>query len=201
MAAPFIKAINENLPEIDIVFDRFHLMQRINKAMDEVRKGVYRSMSKSDRTNIKGARFLLLKTESKLDPECVETLQRILAENEALMVMHMMKEELRKLWDCSTRSEAAEFLSFWCCIAMNIDGSSWTDSNDLLQPLKQLGLSMLQHWDGILTYFEHPISNGKAEGINNKIKTLKRQAYGYRDLGYFKLRLYHLHRQKHRFCG
>ncbi len=55
--------------------------------------------------------------------------------------------------------------------------------------------------EGLLSYFAHRISNGKAEGINNKIKTLKRQAYGYRDMEYFKLRLYHLHEQRYQLAG
>jgi transposase len=52
-----------------------------------------------------------------------------------------------------------------------------------------------------LNYFKHRITNAAAEGINNKIKTMKRQAYGFRDLGYFKLRLYHLHEQRYAFVG
>jgi len=59
----------------------------------------------------------------------------------------------------------------------------------------------MAHMKGILNYFDYRITNGKMEGINNKIKTLKRQAYGFRDKAYFRLRLLHLHAQKIRLAG
>ena len=62
-------------------------------------------------------------------------------------------------------------------------------------------MSLARHMSGILNFFDHRISNGKIEGINNKIKTLKRQAYGYRDKEYFRLRLLHLHAQKYHLAG
>jgi len=65
----------------------------------------------------------------------------------------------------------------------------------------KLATSIMAHLYGILNYFEHRITTAQVEGINNKIKTLKRQAYGFRDLDYFKLRLYHLHRQNYLLCG
>jgi len=71
----------------------------------------------------------------------------------------------------------------------------------VLAPLKKLAQTLTRHFVGILNFFDHPITNGKIEGINNKIKTLKRQAYGYRDNEYFKLRLLHLHEQKTRLAG
>jgi transposase len=61
--------------------------------------------------------------------------------------------------------------------------------------------SLLERAEGLLSYFDHRINNGKAEGINNKIKVLKRQAYGFRDQEYFKLRLYHLHNKELQLVG
>ena len=67
--------------------------------------------------------------------------------------------------------------------------------------LKRFTFSLLRPMEGIVNYFNYRITNGKAEGINNKIKTFKRQAYGYRYIEYFKLRIYHMHKQKHRLVG
>jgi transposase len=68
-------------------------------------------------------------------------------------------------------------------------------------PLARLGKTIDKYKDHILNYFKHRITNAVVEGTNNKIKTLKRQAYGYRDMEYFKLRLYHLHRTRYSFAG
>ncbi|MGZ3732481.1 MAG: transposase, partial [Parachlamydiaceae bacterium] len=68
-------------------------------------------------------------------------------------------------------------------------------------PLIKVGRTLLGHAKGLLNYFKHRISNGKIEGINNKIKTMSRQAYGFPDMEYFQLRLLHLHEQKHSLTG
>lgn len=62
-----------------------------------------------------------------------------------------------------------------------------------IRELQKTGKTLLRYWRGLTNYFKHPITNGKTDGINNKIKTMKRQAYGFRDMEYFKLRLYSLH--------
>lgn len=65
----------------------------------------------------------------------------------------------------------------------------------------KVGRTILRCAEGLLNYFKHRISNGKIEGINNKIKTMARQAFGFRDMEYFKLRLLHLHEQTHSLTG
>ena len=102
-----------------------------------------------------------------------------------------MKEQLRLLWDRPNRKRATEFLDQWCFDALAA-GS---------KPLIKVGLMLLKHKTGILNYFEHRITSSSVEGTVNKIKTLKRQAYGFRDMEYFKLRLYHLHRQGYSLTG
>ncbi|MBS0626924.1 MAG: transposase, partial [Verrucomicrobia bacterium] len=70
-----------------------------------------------------------------------------------------------------------------------------------IAPLVKAAQTFLKHGKGLLNYFLHKIDNGKAEGINNKIKVLKRQAYGFRDIEYFTLKLYNLHKQTHELVG
>lgn len=72
---------------------------------------------------------------------------------------------------------------------------------NIYSKLAKVARTLLGHFEGLLTYFKHRVTNAKTEGINNKIKTLKRQAYGYRDMEYFKLRLYHLHKQETSLVG
>lgn len=89
------------------------------------------------------------------------------------------------------RNEAERFLHSWGKDALNSG----------ISHLIKLGKSILSHRTGILNYFDYPITCGKVEGINNKIKTLKRQVYGFRDMAYFTLRLYHLHEQNYSLSG
>ena len=119
------------------------------------------------------------------------------------MIAHMMKEELRYLWTMPSREAANKYLVDWCLDVVSIEfefSAEWWQLQ-ILKPLKDLSYFLLRNRQGILAYFDHFITNGKAEGLNNKIKTLKRMAYGYQDMEYFKLRLYHLHRQKHQLTG
>ena len=105
--------------------------------------------------------------------------------------MHSMKEQLRLLWSQGNRKNAVTFLNQWCLDAM-MSG---------IRPLIKVSLTLVKHREGILNYFPHRITSGSVEGTINKIKTLKRQAYGFRDMGYFKLRLYHLHCQGYSLTG
>lgn len=68
-----------------------------------------------------------------------------------------------------------------------------------IKELQKTEKTLLRHWQGLVNYFKPPITNAKTEGINNKIKTMKRQAYGFRDIEYFKLRLYNLHKVRYLF--
>jgi transposase len=102
----------------------------------------------------------------------------------------------------SNKKKGQKFLGVWIMDAFELvfDYERCTGST-VLKPLKKLAKSLLGNMKGILNYFDYRISNGKMEGINNKIKTLKRQAYGYRDKEYFRLLLLHLHAQKVRISG
>lgn len=111
--------------------------------------------------------------------------------NESLFVAYVMKEQLRLFWKEPDVEKAAKFLHAWLRDAM--------DSG--IRSLMKVAKTLAGYRTGLLNYFKHGITNGRAEGVNNKIKTLKRQAYGFRDMEYFKLRLYHLHVQKYSLSG
>jgi len=89
------------------------------------------------------------------------------------------------------RKSAEAFLRAWA-------RDAWKSG---IKIIMKIANSLIAHLSGILNYFNHKITTAKVEGLNNKIKTLKRQAYGFRDIEYFKLRLYHLHRQNYSLCG
>jgi transposase len=191
MSRSYVKAIEEHLPHVDIVFDHYHISALVNKAIDELRKELQADLDYQGKRYLKGSRFLLLYNYSNLTENNKKKLQVILDVNKPLFYMYNMKELLRYFWQFKTHDRAKEFLYEWCHDALTSG----------IRPFIRLGLTLNKYKDQILNYFKHRITNAVVEGTNNKIKTLKRQAYGYRDNEYFKLRLYHLHRSRYSFAG
>ena len=191
MSKSYISAVKKYLPNVSIVFDRFHVMKIINESLDLVRKEEFRKAGELGLDIGKGDRFLFLYNFENLDDSKRSKLQTLLDINEPLSIAHMMKEQLRTFWHKDTKKEAATFLLKWINEAVNSG----------LRPLVKAAKTILDHSEGLLNYFDHPISNGKAEGVNNKIKVLKRNGYGYLDIGYFTLLLYDLHEKKTQLVG
>ena len=103
--------------------------------------------------------------------------------NEPLYAAYLLKEDLRMFWNVPDAEQGEVFLDQWTDQARGLDNKHFTKLADTLD----------DHRPGLLAWFSHRISTGPLEGLNNKIKVLKRQAYGFRDMEYFKLRLYFLH--------
>lgn len=187
MNAAYASAAKRHLPDIDVVFDRFHVVALLNTAIDEIRRDQQAKCNAVGLKAIKGMRFLLLSNYEKLDLKRKSSLQCLLEVNQPIALAHAMKEQIRLFWTKQTIKEGAGLLAWWIMDAVESGVSE----------LKKAGKTLLRHWQGLVNYFEHPITNGKTEGINNKIKTMKRQAYGFRDMEYFKLRLYNLHKVRY----
>lgn len=193
MSQSYIPAAKEHLPGVDIVFDRFHVMALMNRALDEVRRAQCKKVQGTASSQvIKGQRFLLLRNYVTLSPKQSEQINSLFDVNIPLFQAHAFKEQLRLFWNLEGPTQAIQFLLHW------IDGVRQVN----LPPLTRVANTLENYLSELVNYYKHNrISNGMAEGINNKIKTLKRQSYGFRDMEYFKLRLYHLHAQKDRLCG
>ena len=183
MNAAYASAVKKYLPNVDIVFDRFHVVALLNTAIDEIRRDQQAKCNAAGLKAIKGMRFLLLTNYEKLDPRRQDSLGSLLAANEPIAIAHAMKEQLRLFWMKPDSNEGAKFLCYWVMDAIT----------SRISELQKAARTLLRHGQDLLNYFKHRITNGKTEGINNKIKTMKRQAYGFRDMDYFKLRLYNLH--------
>jgi transposase len=178
------------LPDIDVVFDRFHVVGLLNKAIDDIRRDQQAKCNAVGLRAIKGMRFLLLKNYENLGVKKQSSLGCLLEVNQPIALAHTMKEQIRLFWSKQTRKEGSKFLVWWIMDAVESG----------ISELQKAGRTLLRHWQGLVNYFSHPITNGKTEGINNKIKTMKRQAYGFRDMEYFKLRLYNLHKVRYSFA-
>ncbi len=191
MSSSYFWAVRETLPGVKVVFDRFHVVSLMNHAIDELRRDHQAELDSLGQQTLKGSRFLLLRNYDSLDPDRKARLDALLQVNRPLFEIHSMKEQLRLFWEKTDRKEAEQFLTVWCRDAMNSG----------IKALKRVGKTLAGYRTGLLNYFDHRITSGAVEGLVNKIKTLKRQAYGFRDAEYFKLRLYHLHTQRYSLAG
>lgn len=182
MSAAFFSAVTENAPEATIVFDHFHVVKLMNEAVDKVIRDAYRDVSdKEQKKAIKGTKWLLMSNYEKLENK--EKLEKALSLNSSLFNAYYLKEDLRQIWMQLNKEEAEKKLLEWVAMMRA------TENEHLIK----VANTVMGYRTGILSWYDHRISNAKVEGINNKIKVLKRIAYGYRDEDYFKLRLFALH--------
>ena len=142
---------------------------------------------------LKGTRWLLLKNPENLDEKKNERqrLEEALHFNKPLATAYYMKEDLRQIWKQLDKSKAATFLDDWIARAK---------ASGIAMLVKFAG-TMAIHRRGILAYYDFPVSTGPLEGTNNKIKTMKRQAYGFRDQEFFKLKILAIHETKYALIG
>ena len=190
MWLPYFNAVVSNIPDACIVFDRFHISRLMNQTLDQIRRALYHDeYFLNKRPVIKGIRWLLLKNEKNLNQEKHEheLLARALEINKPLAQAYYLKEELGQLWLLDSKQQAERFLISWITRA----------HATTIQELRKFAKTLQAHRSGILNWFDYPISTGPLEGFNNKIKVLKRKAYGYRDMDYFALKIYALH--EHRY--
>lgn len=183
MSAAYWAAVRENLPDAAVVFDRFHIVKLVNEKLDDLRRQMVREATGLMKQTVKGIRYLLLMRRENVGPDKLPLLEEALKTNEPLNLGYLLKEGLGLLWEQRSRPAMADFLKEWCQWALDTG----------IRQMQQLAKTLTLHAQGILNWWEHRISNGRMEGINNKIKTLLRQTYGLRDERYFTLKLYSLH--------
>lgn len=191
MSAAYWKVVREHLPVAAVVFDKFHIVKMVNERLDEVRRALVRQAEDVFKASIKGLRFLLLTRRTNLDEDKQQSLEAALKLNQPLFAAYYLKEELLLLWEQPTAEAMLKFLQDWCRRAMETG----------LSAFQRLARTLLSHRTGILNWFTHRINSGRMEGINNKIRTLTRSAYGYRDEGFFFLKLYNLHHSRRELVG
>lgn len=191
MSGAYWAAVLAAAPKAKVVFDRFHIIKLMNEKIDDLRRALVREAEGPLKLAIKGTRYLLLMRPENLQNEQLPKLEKALQLNEPLLLAWYLKEELSLLWEQSSAKAMERFLRQWCERALATG----------LKPLGQMAKTLLTHWTGILNWWEYPINNGKMEGTNNKIKTLTRQAYGYRDEDFFILKLLGLHESRYKLVG
>jgi transposase len=194
MSPAYIEAVTTHLSGAVLVFDRFHVIKLYNDKLSQLRRDLHRQLTDSlQKEVLKGVRWLLLKRPENLDPKRQEPtrLQEALRLNEPLATAYYLKEELNEIWEQDSEEEAQALLMQWI-----------TDAESSgIRMLKDFAKTLRAHAWGILAYYDYPISTGPLEGTNNKIKTMKRQAYGFRDKEFFKLKILAIHETKYALVG
>lgn len=185
LSPAFTASILENAPKAIHVFDHFHVVKLMNEALDDIRRELWRDEKDLNKRNvIKGTRWLLLANGKDIFDSCHKNrLENALKLNEPLTKAYYLKEDLREIWNQTDKAAAEAKLNDWIKQAQ--------DSG--LKQLRKMAGTLMAYRSGILAWYDCRISNGKVEGINNKIKVMKRRAYGFRDDRYLELRLYGLH--------
>jgi transposase len=194
MSAAYRAAVSAHLPKATIVFDRFHVIKLYNDKLTQLRRDLYREATEGMHKDVlKGTRWLLLKNPENLDAEKDEKsrLEEALALNKSLATAYYMKDDLRRFWEQPGKRFATAFLNDWIRRA---EASG-------IKMLKQMAKTLAGHRSGLLAYYDAMITSGPMEGTNNKIKTMKRQAYGFRDHEFFKLKILAIHETKYALVG
>jgi transposase len=194
MSQAYVRAVTSNLPKAILVFDHFHVIKLFNEKLTQLRRDLYReAIDVLQKEVLKGVRWLLLKNPENLNERRNERkrLEDALQLNQPLACAYYLKEDLRQIWDQPNKARAKVALEDWIRRA----------AASGIRMLQKFAKTLAAHAAGILAYYDYPISTGPLEATNNKIKTMQRQAYGFRDQVFFKLKIYALHLTTYALVG
>ena len=181
MSAAFEAEVRAQCPQARIVYDLFHVVAKYGReVIDKVRTAeAKRQTARCEREVIKGSRWLLLRNGPDLKRKDRVRLRELLKANRRLATVYVLKDDLKVLWDYRLPSYAMQFWREWYARAIR----------SRIEPLKRFARQLAAKLDGVLSHCTYPLHTSLLEGINNKIKVIKRMAYGFRDDQYFFLKI------------
>ena len=171
----FTAGVMESFPKASIIYDRFHFMQFLWKAMNETR-----ILELKNNDFLKGSKYLWLQNPETLSDEKKAKLEELKTNNRGLAEAYQMKENIKEFFEKETKEQAELFLQYWCEWVMNSD----------IEPMKKVVKTIKAHWQWIMNYIEKKVNNGIVEGINSIIQTIKRRARGYKNVKNFMAMIY-----------
>ena len=184
MCQAYLNVIAEQLGHAVHVLDRFHIMKKINEAIDQVRRSEAKRMKEDGYEPVlKHSRWCLLKRVSNLTKKQAVKLSELLRYNLRSVRAYLMREDFQRFWEYASVGWAGRFLDQWCTRAMR----------SKLEPMKAVARSLRTHRELILNWFRAKgrISAGVVEGLNNKAKLTTRKSYGFRTYKVAEIALYH----------
>lgn len=184
MWGPFMKAAGEQVPQAEIVHDKFHLVKYLNEAVDKVRRAENRQLLESEDKRLTGTRQLLLYAKKNLSSKQLKQIKGLLEEDLKTSRAWVLKENFRWFWRYVYSTSAEHFFDVWY--------QSVLESK--IKPLIKVAEMFQRHLDGLLSYFRHKITNAIAEGFNSRIQAIKSAARGFRAFDNYRTRILF-------FCG
>lgn len=176
---PYIASINEYVPSAEVVFDKFHVIKNYSKIIDKVRNIEFKKAAQDNKKAIKGTKYLLLRNRDKLNRNQKKQLKSLLDLNENINIAYILKDELKRLWNYKSAGWANRCLNSWINTAMASE----------IKPIMNFAQTLNRYRYGLINHCHYPINTAKLEGMNNKIKVIKRIAYGFHDDDYFILKI------------
>jgi len=176
---PYRNSIREQVPQAEIVHDHFHISQYLVDAVDLVRRGEHRALTKLGDDSLTGTRQLWLYNLDKLDGEPSSRIDR--AQHVAMKTARAwgVKELFRDFWTYTSASWARKFFDRWYAWAIR----------SRLDPIKKVARMLKKHIRGLLAYFRHRITNAKSEGFNSRVQVIKSAARGFRNFENYRVRV------------
>lgn len=175
-------SVEQNCPMATVVWDRFHIMQNFNFAVDEDRRWLHRNITTGESKRLTRGKFkrLFVKKSSSRSKTEQRHIRDVLRDNEDFAYLELIKEGMHQLYDSNDQWEAKNKLE---------QIGAWIDQCPHFYELKKWYRNFMRGWDTFKNYFYYPVSSSLSEGQNNVIKTLKKRGYGYRNMSYFKLKI------------
>ena len=176
MSPAFIKGVEENLPNAEITFDKFHVLKTLNEAVDEVRR-----QEQKEQPELKKTRYIFLKNPENLTSNQAKRLEDIKLKDLNLKTMraYQIRLNFQELWH-QPPEQAEHFLNKWYFWA----------THSRIEPIKEAAYTIKRHWDGVLNWFKSRINNGILEGFNSLVQAAKARARGYRTNEYLITMIY-----------
>lgn len=168
MWEPYLIALRRKAPQARIIFDRFHIVRHLNEAVDKVRRQLVAQLEGQARKDLKNTKFPLLRARTKRSRSDRNTLEEQVRSNRPLYRALLLKDDFMDLYTYKREAWARKFLNGWLHRAMR----------SRLEPIKKVARMIRSHLDGVLAWVTWKISNGRLEGMNNRIRLLSHRSFG-----------------------
>jgi transposase len=170
MWAIYVESVRTLLPQATLVFDRFHVVAHLGRAVDEVRRETWRKLRGDERDAFKKTRWLWLKNPWNLSRPERRRLSNLCRKNSPIVRAYYLKEAFQRFWDYQSPGWARRYLKHWL----------WWASHSRLAPFEKFARMIRNHLDGVLAWTTTRVANGAVEGMNNAVKVVSHRAYGFR---------------------
>jgi len=181
MWQPYADVVKARAPKAILVFDKFHIVQHLTQAVDQVRRDEIREKGKEHKALMSKTRYIWLKNPWNLTDKQQARLSELEHLNLKINRAYLLKEAFREFWSYTYAGWAERYLNRWF----------WWATHSRLKPLREFAWLLRRHQDDLMNYFRMPIHNGTVEGLNNKAKVISHKAYGFRTANSYIRNLYH----------